>query len=63
MEKLRLGYFLLRIAINFLPAGKKIGVKVFMTVRIKARKLLKWEPKVSLEDGLKATIDYFRRTL
>ena len=28
-----------------------------------ARSILKWEPKVSLEDGLKATIDYFRRTL
>ena len=28
-----------------------------------ARSTLKWEPKVSLEDGLKATIDYFRRTL
>ena len=28
-----------------------------------ARSALKWEPTVSLEDGLKATIDYFRRTL
>ena len=28
-----------------------------------ARSVLKWEPKVTLEDGLKATIDYFRRTL
>ena len=28
-----------------------------------AKSVLKWEPKVSLEDGLKATIDYFRRTL
>ena len=28
-----------------------------------AKSTLKWEPKVSLEDGLKATIDYFRRTL
>ena len=28
-----------------------------------AKNALKWEPKVSLEDGLKATIDYFRRTL
>jgi UDP-glucuronate decarboxylase len=28
-----------------------------------AKSALKWEPKVSLEDGLKATIDYFRRTL
>ncbi len=26
----------------------------------KAKKLLKWEPKVSLEDGLKKTIEYFR---
>jgi nucleoside-diphosphate-sugar epimerase len=24
---------------------------------------LKWEPKVSLEDGLKETIAYFRKTL
>jgi len=28
-----------------------------------AKSALKWEPKVSLEDGLKQTIDYFRRTL
>ena len=28
-----------------------------------AKSALNWEPKVSLEDGLKATIDYFRRTL
>ncbi len=26
----------------------------------KAKKLLKWEPKISLEDGLKKTIEYFR---
>ena len=28
-----------------------------------ARKILKWEPKVALEDGLKQTIAYFRRIL
>ena len=28
-----------------------------------AKSALKWQPKVSLEDGLKSTIDYFRRTL
>ena len=28
-----------------------------------AKSALKWEPKVSLEDGLKETINYFRRTL
>jgi len=27
----------------------------------KARKLLSWEPRVSLEDGLKLTVEYFRR--
>jgi dTDP-glucose 4,6-dehydratase len=27
----------------------------------RARKLLKWEPKVPLEEGLKKTIEYFRR--
>jgi dTDP-glucose 4,6-dehydratase len=26
----------------------------------KARKLLNWEPKVSLEEGLKETIDWFK---
>ena len=29
----------------------------------KARTILGWEPKISLEDGLKETIAYFRRTL
>jgi dTDP-glucose 4,6-dehydratase len=29
----------------------------------RARKYLKWEPKVSLSQGLEKTIDYFRRTL
>jgi UDP-glucuronate decarboxylase len=28
-----------------------------------AKKHLSWQPKVALEDGLKLTIDYFRRTL
>jgi UDP-glucuronate decarboxylase len=28
-----------------------------------AKSVLDWQPKVSLEDGLKSTIDYFRRTL
>ena len=28
-----------------------------------ARKKLKWEPKVPLEEGLKRTIEYFRRIL
>jgi nucleoside-diphosphate-sugar epimerase len=29
----------------------------------RARTLLGWEPKVSLEDGLTRTIDYFKRKL
>jgi dTDP-glucose 4,6-dehydratase len=29
----------------------------------RARQLLKWEPQVSLEDGLRRTIDYFRDLL
>ena len=29
----------------------------------KARRLLDWEPKVPLEEGLRLTIDYFRRQL
>ena len=28
-----------------------------------ARKLLDWEPRVGLEEGLRGTIDYFRRKL
>ena len=28
-----------------------------------AKRVLDWQPKVSLDDGLKATIEYFRRTL
>ncbi len=28
-----------------------------------AKKVLSWEPKVSLEEGLKATIDHFRNIL
>ena len=29
----------------------------------KAKRLLKWEPKISLEEGLRRTIDYFRRVV
>jgi len=29
----------------------------------RARALLKWEPQVFLEDGLRQTIDYFRKVL
>jgi len=29
----------------------------------KARKILGWEPKIKLEDGLVKTIDYFRTKL
>jgi UDP-glucuronate decarboxylase len=28
-----------------------------------ARATLDWEPKVSLDDGLKATVEYFRKRL
>jgi nucleoside-diphosphate-sugar epimerase len=28
-----------------------------------ARKLLKWEPKVKLEEGLQDTLDYFRKSI
>ena len=28
----------------------------------KAKRILKWEPKVGLEEGLKLTLDYFRKT-
>jgi len=27
----------------------------------KARRLLKWEPKVNLEEGLRVTLEYFRK--
>ncbi|MEO0088406.1 MAG: SDR family NAD-dependent epimerase/dehydratase, partial [candidate division WOR-3 bacterium] len=26
----------------------------------KAKEILKWEPKISLEEGLRKTIDYFK---
>jgi len=29
----------------------------------RARQILDWEPKINLEDGLKATIDYFKKKL
>lgn len=29
----------------------------------KAKAVLEWEPKVSLDDGLKETIGYFKRSL
>jgi nucleoside-diphosphate-sugar epimerase len=29
----------------------------------RARKLLGWEPKVELEDGLRKTIEYFQKVL
>jgi UDP-glucuronate decarboxylase len=28
-----------------------------------ARETLSWQPRVQLEDGLRETIDYFKRTL
>ena len=28
-----------------------------------ARKLLGWEPKVKLEEGLRITVDYFRKSI
>ena len=28
-----------------------------------AKKLLKWEPKVNLEEGLQDTLDYFRKRI
>ena len=28
-----------------------------------ARKLLEWEPKVKLEEGLQDTLDYFRKSI
>ena len=28
----------------------------------KAKRILKWEPKVGLEEGLKLTLEYFRET-
>ncbi|GAH01694.1 unnamed protein product, partial [marine sediment metagenome] len=29
----------------------------------KAKEILKWEPKIKLEEGLVKTIEYFKKTL
>ena len=40
------------------PARKDIDI-IFSSIN-KARETIKWEPKYSLPDGLKETIDYYR---
>jgi dTDP-glucose 4,6-dehydratase len=48
--------------IRFVPEGRTQGDPQQRRPDItKAKTLLHWEPKVSLEDGLRQTIDYFRR--
>ncbi len=49
-----------KIRFEPLPADDPARRKPDITL---ARKLLGWEPKVALRDGLRETIDYFRRVL
>lgn len=46
----------------FLPLPEDDPVRRQPDIRL-ARKVLKWEPKVHLEEGLKKTIDYFKNHL
>ncbi|HEY3132641.1 MAG TPA: UDP-glucuronic acid decarboxylase family protein [Acidobacteriota bacterium] len=49
-----------KICYSSLPADDPIRRRPDISC---ARKELKWEPKVSLEDGLKRTVEYFRQKL
>jgi len=49
-----------KIIVQPLPADDPVRRQPDIT---NARKALQWEPKVALQDGLKETIDYFRKLL
>ena len=48
----------LKIMYESLPEDDPLQRKPDIT---KAKALLSWEPKISLEEGLQKTIDYFRK--
>jgi len=47
--------------VPFPPEKKKIEIGDYYADYSKAKKALGWEPKVSLDEGLKRTIDYYRK--
>ncbi len=50
--------------INFLPVGRTQGDPQRRRPDIsKAKEILGWEPQISVEEGLKKTIAYFRKTM
>ncbi len=47
---------------TFLPPREDDPPKRYLDIT-KAKRVLNWEPKVTLEEGLKVTIEYYRKKL